>query len=128
MLTQEEIRRYYQDGYVVPKDYRLPGEVLDQLRRDYDNLLTANAGVTSAVMRTPSGSEVFAGAVPTMVAIFVSFDSGGLMSQKGKARPTGTRDGPCLDQASAVSNCAASVDSASAVDLRRSQNSSYSSF
>lgn len=38
MLTEEQVRRYHRDGYVVP-DYRLPDAVLADIRALHDRLL-----------------------------------------------------------------------------------------
>lgn len=38
MLSEEQVTRYHEDGYVIP-DYRLPEEVLDDIRADHDRLL-----------------------------------------------------------------------------------------
>ena len=38
-LSEAEVDRYREDGYVIP-EYRLPGETLQDIRADYDRLLT----------------------------------------------------------------------------------------
>ena len=38
-LSETEIDRYHEDGYVIP-EYRLPEETLQDIRADYDRLLT----------------------------------------------------------------------------------------
>ncbi|MEM7171599.1 MAG: phytanoyl-CoA dioxygenase family protein [Pseudomonadota bacterium] len=53
MLTTEDIERYHREGYIVPRDYRLPPEVLAQAREDYLSLLAANDGVASDIMLGP---------------------------------------------------------------------------
>ena len=52
-LTAEEIARYHEDGYVVPRRYRLPDEVLARLRAAYDELLAANPDISSDFMLGP---------------------------------------------------------------------------
>ena len=51
-LMAEEIARYHEDGYVVPR-YRLPDDVLAQMRAAYDELLAANPEVASDIMLGP---------------------------------------------------------------------------
>ena len=51
-LSAEEIARYHEDGYVVPR-YRLPDEVLARLRAAYDALLAANPDISSDFMLGP---------------------------------------------------------------------------
>jgi hypothetical protein len=51
-LTAEEIARYHEDGYVVPR-YRLPEDVLAQMRAAYDELLAANPDIASDIMLGP---------------------------------------------------------------------------
>ena len=41
MLTQTQLERYREDGFVVP-DYRLPDETVEAIRRDHDRLLAAH--------------------------------------------------------------------------------------
>lgn len=38
MLTEEQVARYHEDGYVIP-DFRLPPETLERIRDDHDRLL-----------------------------------------------------------------------------------------
>ena len=38
-LSEAEVDRYHEDGYVIP-EYRLPEETLQDIRADYDRLLT----------------------------------------------------------------------------------------
>ena len=38
-LSEAEVNRYHEDGYVIP-EYRLPEETLQDIRADYDRLLT----------------------------------------------------------------------------------------
>ena len=38
-LSETEVDRYHEDGYVIP-EYRLPEETLQDIRADYDRLLT----------------------------------------------------------------------------------------
>ena len=38
-LSEAEVGRYHEDGYVIP-EYRLPEETLQDIRADYDRLLT----------------------------------------------------------------------------------------
>jgi ectoine hydroxylase-related dioxygenase (phytanoyl-CoA dioxygenase family) len=38
MLTETQVKKYNDDGYVIP-DYRLPADVLEQIRADHDRLL-----------------------------------------------------------------------------------------
>ncbi len=51
-LTDEEIARYHEDGFVVPR-YRLPDEVLAHMRAAYDRLLTDNPAIASDFMLGP---------------------------------------------------------------------------
>ena len=51
-LTDEEIARYHEDGFVVPR-YRLPDEVLAQMRAAYDRLLADNSAIASDLMLGP---------------------------------------------------------------------------
>ena len=37
-LSEAEVERYHEDGYVIP-EYRLPEETLQDIRADYDRLL-----------------------------------------------------------------------------------------
>lgn len=43
-LSDEEIRRFHEDGLVIP-DYRIPGEMLARLQREVDVLIERNPGV-----------------------------------------------------------------------------------
>lgn len=46
-LTQQQVAQYHEDGLVIP-DWRLPDDVLQRLRDNYDQLLAANRGVEGA--------------------------------------------------------------------------------
>lgn len=51
-LSEEEIQRYRDKGYVVP-DYRLPNSVLVRMREAYDQLLARNTDINSDFMLGP---------------------------------------------------------------------------
>ena len=38
MLTQEQIDRYHEDGFVTP-DFRLPNDVIDEIKQAHDRLV-----------------------------------------------------------------------------------------
>jgi ectoine hydroxylase-related dioxygenase (phytanoyl-CoA dioxygenase family) len=51
-LSSEEVARFHEDGYVVPRT-RLPDEVLAEMRQAYDRLLADNDGIASDIMLGP---------------------------------------------------------------------------
>ena len=51
-LSAQEVALYHEQGYLIP-DYRLPDDVLSDMRAAYDQLLHDNAGVTSDFMLGP---------------------------------------------------------------------------
>ena len=44
-LTEDEVAFYHENGYVIPKGFRLPGDVLTRMRSAYDQLIERNAQV-----------------------------------------------------------------------------------
>jgi hypothetical protein len=52
MLSEDEVARYREDGIVVP-DYRLPDDVLAEMRAALDRLIANNPGVESDFMLSP---------------------------------------------------------------------------
>jgi ectoine hydroxylase-related dioxygenase (phytanoyl-CoA dioxygenase family) len=52
MLTQEEIRRYEDRGYVIP-NYRLPGKLVDRLRDGVDRVLATYTDVAQEDLANP---------------------------------------------------------------------------
>merc|ERR1712107_624070 len=38
-MGQAEIDQYREDGYVIPKDFRLPGHVIERIKEDHARLL-----------------------------------------------------------------------------------------
>ncbi len=51
-LTEAEIARYHEQGYLVPS-YRLPSDVLGSMREAYARLLADNADIASDIMLGP---------------------------------------------------------------------------
>ena len=52
VLTDDEIRRYHEDGLLVPS-FRLPDDLLQRLRASLDEFLDANPQIPSDQMFTP---------------------------------------------------------------------------
>lgn len=52
-LSEAEVAHYHEKGYVVPARYRLPPDVLSEMRDEYDRLLTDNPGISSNFMLGP---------------------------------------------------------------------------
>ena len=67
MLSQSEIERYHERGFVVP-DYRLPSDVLSEMRAALDRLIADNPQVASDFMLCPhllhDASQDMEGVVP----------------------------------------------------------------
>ncbi|KAA3625476.1 MAG: phytanoyl-CoA dioxygenase family protein [Proteobacteria bacterium] len=51
-FTPGQVERFHDRGWVVP-DYRLPAAVLDEMRREYRQLLERNPGIRSDIMLGP---------------------------------------------------------------------------
>ena len=51
-LTEAEIARYHEQGYLVPS-YRLPSDALGSMREAYARLLADNADIASDIMLGP---------------------------------------------------------------------------
>ncbi len=51
-LSAEEIRRFHEDGFLVPA-YQLAREVLEEIREAYDELLASNPGLSSDLLLGP---------------------------------------------------------------------------
>ncbi len=56
MLSDAEIKHYHEQGYVIP-DYRLPPDVVDEMRRELDRLIDANPQMTADSMFVPHAPE-----------------------------------------------------------------------
>ena len=52
-LTEVEIARYHEQGYLVPS-YRLPSDVLRSMREAYARLLADNVDIASDIMLGPT--------------------------------------------------------------------------
>lgn len=52
-LSDREIESFHRDGFVVPSTYRLPPQVLKEMRREYDQLLCENDQIASDIMLGP---------------------------------------------------------------------------
>ena len=52
-LTPEEIERYHRDGYVVPTGFRLPADLVAELKTAYERLLAANAELGADILLGP---------------------------------------------------------------------------
>lgn len=53
MLTEAEITQYHEQGFVVPQNWRVPADRLQQMRDDLDRLIAANPHVAPDAMFTP---------------------------------------------------------------------------
>jgi hypothetical protein len=51
-LAPEEIARFHEEGFVVPR-YRLPNDVLGEMRQAYDRLIADNSAIASDIMLGP---------------------------------------------------------------------------
>ena len=56
MLSDAEIKRYQDEGYVIP-DYRLPMAVVDEMRAELDQLLEANPEMTADSLFVPHAPQ-----------------------------------------------------------------------
>ena len=56
MLSDAEIKRYQDEGYVIP-DYRLPMAVVDEMRIELDQLLEANPEMTADSLFVPHAPQ-----------------------------------------------------------------------
>ena len=56
MLSDAEIKRYQDEGYVIP-DYQLPMAVVDEMRAELDQLLEANPDMTADSLFVPHAPQ-----------------------------------------------------------------------
>lgn len=52
-LSAAEVRRYHEQGYVVPADFRIPAAMLDDMREALDRLMADNPDVGADAMFCP---------------------------------------------------------------------------
>ncbi len=52
-LSEAEVTHYREKGYVVPSGYRLPPDMLAEMKAEYDRLLAANPDIAPDIMLGP---------------------------------------------------------------------------